>query len=60
MRNATLYVGATLIGVVVLMAVVGLFWTPFPPDAVGGTGSSRRVGHICWAPTVWAVTSPRG
>ena len=38
MRNATLYIGATLIGVVVLMAVVGLFWTPFPPDAVVGPG----------------------
>ncbi|MHA6524831.1 ABC transporter permease [Tessaracoccus sp. G1721] len=34
MRHATLYAGAALISGVVLMAVVGLFWTPFPPDAV--------------------------
>lgn len=38
MRHATLYLGATLIGVIVLMAVVGLVWTPFPPDAVVSSG----------------------
>ena len=38
MKRGTLYLGATLIGIVVLMAAVGLVWTPFPPDAVVSTG----------------------
>ncbi|MHA6511653.1 ABC transporter permease [Tessaracoccus sp. Z1128] len=38
MKRGTLYVGATLIGLVVLMALVGAFWTPFPPDAVVSSG----------------------
>ncbi|HSO70680.1 MAG TPA: ABC transporter permease [Arachnia sp.] len=38
MKRGTLYLGAALIGIVVLMAAVGLVWTPFPPDAVVSTG----------------------
>ncbi len=38
MRHVTLYLGAGLIGVIVAMAVVGTFWTPYPPDAVVGPG----------------------
>ena len=35
LRNSTLWVGGVLIGIVVLIAVVGLFWTPFSPTANG-------------------------
>ena len=35
MRNASLWVGLTLIAVVVLTAAVALFWTPFDPTANG-------------------------
>lgn len=34
MRRATLYFGLVLIGIVVLLAGVGLVWTPFDPAAV--------------------------
>lgn len=36
MRRASLVVGLVLVSVVVLMALVGLFWTPFNPNAISG------------------------
>ena len=36
MKRATLYTGLTLIGLVVLLAVIGLFWTPYNPTAMVG------------------------
>ena len=36
MRRATLYLSLTMIGVIVLLAAVGLVWTPFDPTAVTG------------------------
>ncbi|MDF1490153.1 ABC transporter permease [Tessaracoccus caeni] len=36
MKNGSLALGATLIGTVVLLAVVSLFWTPFDPTAISG------------------------
>ncbi|MEO7586682.1 MAG: ABC transporter permease [Arachnia sp.] len=36
MRRANLVVGGTLIAVILLVALVGLFWTPFSPTAISG------------------------
>ncbi|RMB58871.1 ABC transporter permease [Tessaracoccus antarcticus] len=36
MRRANLVVGGVLIAVIVSMAAVGLFWTPFSPTAISG------------------------
>ena len=36
MKRATLYFGLALIGIVVLLALIGLVWTPFNPTAVTG------------------------
>lgn len=36
MKRATLFFGLTLIGIVVLLAAIGLVWTPFDPTAVTG------------------------
>lgn len=44
MRRASLVVGAALILVIVTLAVVGLFWTPFDPTAISGP----RLGPPGW------------
>lgn len=36
MKRATLYLGLGLIGIVVVLALVGLVWTPYDPTAVTG------------------------
>lgn len=36
MRRANLVVGGALIAIIVALAVVGLFWTPFDPTAISG------------------------
>lgn len=33
-RNATLWIGATMVGIVVALAVVSVFWTPWPATQV--------------------------
>lgn len=34
MRNKKLYIGGTIIGIIVLLILVGLFYTPFDPNAM--------------------------
>ena len=41
MKRATLYLGLSLIGLVVLLAVVGIFWTPYSPTAMVGPRLAR-------------------
>ncbi|HJE51055.1 MAG TPA: ABC transporter permease [Tessaracoccus flavescens] len=44
MKRATLYVGLSLIAIVVLLAAVGLVWTPFDPTAV----TNNRLAKPGW------------
>ena len=45
-RSVALVVGGVLVGLVVLVAVVSLFWTPYPPDdTTGGRLSAPDGAH---------------
>jgi peptide/nickel transport system permease protein len=45
-RSASLVVGATFVGLVVVMAVVSWFWTPYDPTAIN---AEDRLAPMSWA-----------
>lgn len=58
--SATLAVGCVLAGLILLLALVSLFWSPYAADDTSGGRLAAPGGGICWAPTSSAVTcSPR-
>ena len=61
-RSAALKLGVVIVGLFAVMAVVSLFWTPYPPlaPATGAVLRRRRARSTCSAPTRPAATSSPG